>query len=768
MSTSNHDRTNQESGRCSGQACLLDDQGVIAWVNDAWRRCDAPIPGAHDKGDSYARACQGLADPALLGSLRRLLDGSVDHFDQEVTTSTGGETRRLQVRGQILVLDATRCALISHEDVTQARIAETALQASEERYRQFFEAAPDAVFLLSTEPGETGKILDANTLAATMHGYTRDELLQMHIGDLDAPRDAELVQQRIAQLMRDGEIHFEALHRHRDGREFPTEISARRATIAGRTCVVTFNRDISERRRYQLELAENQLRLDVAARASQIGFWEWDLTTNSVHFSPEWKAQIGYQPHEIADDFEEWRSRVHPDDLEPAMAAVQQHVEGQSSVYETRFRFRHKDGSYRWIYVRGEAVRDGDGKPLRFFGCHVDVTAQKQDEDQRVELAQRMSTLQRLEAMGTLAGGIAHDFNNILSIISGNCELALLETEAPELVESLQEIKKAGERARSLVRQILAFSRNETPVRRRVCLAQTTREAVRLVRSTTPQRVAVDSQIHEAIPAVAADPEQLHQVLVNLGTNAWHAIGDGEGHVTFQTFAGPLPPEVGGEDLERVDADYAIVEVRDDGAGMDAHTLQHIFEPFFTTKPSGQGTGLGLSVVHGIVKNHGGAIDVRSAPGQGTTFRVYLPPAAEAAAADEPATDRDPVENARVLLVDDEPKLLSVLSRGLQRFGLRITAVEDPRRALETLQDDPTQFDVVVTDLDMPGLDGIETATRVRALRADLPIVLCSGFMETEAQERALESGVTRVLGKPLLATELATAIRELLQPSPR
>ncbi|MCK5945077.1 MAG: PAS domain S-box protein [Planctomycetes bacterium] len=496
-------------------------------------------------------------------------------------------------------------------------------------YRQFFEAAPDAVFLLSADDEDAGRILDANTLAATMHGYTRDELLRMHIRDLDDPEDAARVPERVAQLKASGKLHFEATHVRRDGSEFPVEITARYATVGGRQCIVTFNRDISERHRYEYELAHNRMQLEVAARASRVGFWEWDLSNDAVQFSPEWKAQIGYGPDELDDDFEEWRRRVHPDDLERALAAVKDHIDGRTETYETQFRFRHRDGSYRWIYVRGEVVRDGDGKAVRFFGCHVDVTAQREAEEQRLELARRMGTLQRLEAIGTLASGIAHDFNNILNIIAGNVEIALMETDDPEQVESITEIKKAGERAGSLVRQILAFSRGETPQRRRVRVADPVREAVRLVRSTTPQRIAVDSEVADGLPVVAADAEQLHQVFVNLGTNAWHAIGDGDGRVTFRVRPGPLPPHVGDADMIRVAGDYAVVEIHDDGCGIPPETRERIFEPFFTTKDPGTGTGLGLALVYSIVEEHYGQITIDSPVDQttrrGNRFTITLP-----------------------------------------------------------------------------------------------------------------------------------------------
>ena len=763
------DQHMQQTAPSGGQACLLTSAGKIAWVNESWRRNGSPLPIAMRVDDNYVKACRSI-DPMqhpdvaeLARTIEQVLHGNIEFFDHEFTCSTAaGHPQHCLVRAQALAIDGKRCTLVSHEDVTDKRNNAIALRVSEQRYRQFFEASPDSVFLLSGSPGEVGRILDANTLAATSHGYTRDELLTLHIGDLDVPEDAALVQERIARLFRDGTITFQATHRRRDGSTFPVEVSARTTTIDGKPCVVAFNRDVTERQTFEDALRENQIRINLAARASRVGFWDWDLKQNSVYFSPEWKAQIGYEPDEIANEFEEWRVRVHPDDIDGAMAAIKSHIQGDTDYYTTEFRFRHKDGSYRWIFVRGAVSRDIDGVAVQVVGCHIDITAQKEAEAERSLLTQRLGQLQRLEAMGTLAGGIAHDFNNILSIISGNVELAMLETEDSTVQESLGEIQKASKRAGALVRQILSFSRDETPVRRPTPLEPIVSEAVRLVRSTAPQRIQIHSETIAKSPSVYADPEQLHQVMVNLGTNAWHAIGDGAGQVTFRLDCGKLPPHLQASEGAATDGDYAIIEIADDGEGMSEEIRSRIFEPFFTTKPSGKGTGLGLSVVHGIVSNHGGIIDISSQVGVGTTFRVYLPKSPPTGIGHDHESACRSGPGLRVLLVDDEPNLLRVLTRGLQLLGFEVVATEHPQHAIETLRAEPNRFDAFVTDFDMPLMNGITTAAQARAINSKMPILLSSGFMESHVFDEAKDAGVSRILTKPIMAKDLAAAIQDL------
>jgi len=756
MSTSNPRATRQDGATAwNGQACLLDHSGAIVWVNEVWRRLGTPLGDEADHGTDYLELLESIAGAnSIVAQLTNLLAGDGDCFEaSHGSAATPNASQPNLLRAEAITLADRRHVLVTHGNT-----ADAARQDSEERYRQFLEAAPDPVFLLGAEGDDLGRILDANTIAAQMHGYERHELIGRSIGDLDAPQDAALVRQRIERLMTDGHIGFEVTHVHRDGHEFPIEVSARTAKISGRPCIVSFNRDLTERRRVEKELQEQKVRLDLAISASQIGFWDWDLVADTVYYSAEWKAQIGYAADEIGNQFDEWEKRVHPDDLPGALAAIQYNLEGSTPNYVAEFRLRHRDGSYRWIMVRGETVRDDDHRPIRMVGCHIDITQQKEAEQERAAMTQRLGQLQRLEAMGTLAGGIAHDFNNILSIISGNVELALLQRgDDTDDHELLLDIRRAGERAQSLVRQILAFSRDETPQRRRVPVRQIIDEAVRLLNATTPRAITIAHSVSDGVPDIHADPDQLHQVLINLGTNAWHAIGNGTGRIELKaTRAQPMDGSQGNEDDEGV-----IIEIVDDGAGMTADVQERIFEPFFTTKSSGQGTGLGLSVVHGIVNNHDGSIEVLSKPGAGTTFRIRLPAAAEQDDAPELRTGEEH-SPARVLLLDDEPHLLRTLARGLEHRGHVVTSFTEPQLALAALDQDD-DFDVLVTDYDMPTMQGIEVAAAAHHRRPDLPIVLCSGFLRPEAFEKATAAGVSQVLGKPVLASQLSGAVAELL-----
>ncbi|MGK0303387.1 MAG: CheY-like chemotaxis protein, partial [Planctomycetota bacterium] len=249
---------------------------------------------------------------------------------------------------------------------------------------------------------------------------------------------------------------------------------------------------------------------------------------------------------------------------------------------------------------------------------------------------------------------------------------------------------------------------------------------------------------------------------VNLGTNAWHAIGDGAGHVTFRLTSGSIPEHLARPPGTMADTTHAIIEIRDDGEGMSQELRSRIFEPFFTTKAVGKGTGLGLSVVHGIVTTHEGVIDVNSVLGGGTTFRVYLPASTNDDQPSSMITSEPSGEGIHVLLVDDEPNLLRVLTRGLKRFGFEVTALEDPRAAIEAMRATPDRFNAFVTDFDMPGLNGIESTRIIRKIRTDLPVLLCSGFMDTKTSQEAAEVGVTRLMTKPILTKHLALTICEL------
>jgi PAS domain S-box-containing protein len=420
-----------------------------------------------------------------------------------------------------------------------------------------------------------------------------------------------------------------------------------------------------------------------------------------------------------------------------------------------------KDGQQVIVDATWTLVRDDFGHPRSILAINTDVTQQKKMEAQFL-------TTQRLESIGTLAGGIAHDFNNILTAIFGNAKFVIgqLSSDHP-LQTHLREIEKASQRASDLVRQILTFSRKQEAQRRIVKLNDVVGEALRLLRATLPAQIEIRPTYADDTPEISADPTQIHQVVVNLGTNAAYAMRDRGG-----TLSVDIKPVV----IDRVSDShppdlrpgrYACLTVADTGIGMDVATVSRIFEPFFTTKASGHGTGLGLSVVHGIVRNHEGVIAVTSEPGRGSIFRVYFP---------ETIVDRDsfapPIEAApntgagqHVLYVDDEEALVFLTTRVLERLGYRVTGRADPRQALEEFRNNPYQFNAVVSDLSMPGMTGPELVRAMLAIRPDIPIVLISGYLRDEDVAMARKLGIRELVLKPNTVEDLGATLHRLLTP---
>jgi signal transduction histidine kinase/CheY-like chemotaxis protein len=387
----------------------------------------------------------------------------------------------------------------------------------------------------------------------------------------------------------------------------------------------------------------------------------------------------------------------------------------------------------------------------------------QQAERERTRLETQLHQAQRIQSLGTLAGGIAHDFANVVAAMLGNAELASVALPGNHRAQrNLANITQAGQRAADLIRRILTFSRRQEPQRRLVRLQHLVEDALRLLRATLPPVVEIDTSFDPTAPGILADATQIYQVVMNLGTNAAHAMGPRGGRLSLRVEM-DVPP-----DLD--DGAYVLLSVSDTGCGMDASTIERIFEPFFTTKPIGEGTGLGLSVVHGIVKSHDGAIAVDSAPGAGTTFRLYFPVAdadvVAAAARAEPADVRGHGE--RVLYVDDEEALVDTTTRILERLGYRVTAFSDPRRALDAFNAGPNDFDAVVTDLAMPGLSGLELAREIRRVRSDIPLLFTSGFVRAEDVPELLELAPSQLLVKPNTVVELGPALSALLAARPR
>jgi len=422
---------------------------------------------------------------------------------------------------------------------------------------------------------------------------------------------------------------------------------------------------------------------------------------------------------------------------------------------------RCRPGSPSWVHVTVSPLGAS-----RRLAAILDMTESRVAAERVRQSEAQMRQNQKLEAIGTLASGVAHDFNNILTAILGNVELVRLDLDDDHVAApALQEMREAAERARFLVRQILAFSRR-TEARPTVLKpTRVVKETLRFAAATTPSTIDFQHHAAEDVPHIQVDETQLHQVLMNLCTNAVHAMRGRSGVLSIAESRVGVAAGSTEHPAGLKPGDYALITVRDSGAGMSPEVLQRVFEPFFTTKPSGEGTGLGLAVVHGIVTSCGGAVDVTSQPGVGTTFRLYFPavPAPAATPAARAETQLPEGRGERVLIVDDEPAIVQTARRMLERLGYRVSAFAQPVEALAEFRRSGGAYDIVVTDLTMPRMSGIELATRLRAITPDLPVVLMSGFVNDREMARARAERITRVIDKPVTFATLAEAVAACL-----
>jgi PAS domain S-box-containing protein len=432
-------------------------------------------------------------------------------------------------------------------------------------------------------------------------------------------------------------------------------------------------------------------------------------------------------------------------------------------IYETTF--QNADGVRRQVLFHKATFRNQDGSLGGIVGAMEDITERKHAEEERTHMEAQLRQAQKMEALGTLAGGIAHDFNNILAIIIGYTEIAQSDMAgAGRVGADLQEVLTAARRAKDLVRQILAFSRRGEQEKMVVQVGLIVKEAMKMLRASLPS--TIDFKMNVASKAVVmADPTQIHQVLMNLCTNAAHAMREAGGVLEVSLTDVRLEPESIRPHSGLEPGLHVKLVVTDTGHGIDPAIMDRIFDPFFTTKEQGAGTGLGLSVVHGIVRSLGGAIGVESVPGKGAVFNVLLPAMESAGVAEPVEAEPLPRGRERILFVDDEPALARATKQMLQRLGYEVDCRASPIEALEAfrLHSKEKPFDLVITDMTMPHLSGADLARELIRLQPGLPVILCTGFSEKMNAERARSLGIKGFLLKPVLLNELAVTIRKVL-----
>ena len=513
-------------------------------------------------------------------------------------------------------------------------------------------------------------------------------------------------------------------------------------------------------------LAEEKDRLERVIKGTQAGTWEWNVQTGKTIFNERWAEIIGYSLQELAPiSINTWINNIHPDDLTSSNEMLQKHFNGEAEYYDCECRMRHKNGHWVWILDRGTVIsRTDDGKPQWMFGTHIDITFRKQAEEAREKLQAKLNQVQKMESIGNLAGGIAHDFNNILFSIMGMSEMLLedLPMGGTEW-KNVQVILKAVKRGSDLVKQILAFSRQSEHKMIPTRIQNVFKEVIKLSRATIPSNIEIHQDIQQDCGMVMADPSQIHQIGMNIITNAFHAIGNIGGKISVTLRQAVL------ETSEALDINlspgcYAVLSISDTGHGMSKDIIGKIFDPYFTTKEQGKGTGLGLAVVYGIVKEHKGKIKVYSEPGKGTTFNIYLP-LMEKSDSTESLTETEDYQggNERILVVDDEESVATLEAQMLTRLGYNVTFYVASRKALGAFQDDPDGFDLVITDMAMPEMTGDQLAIEILSIKPDTPIIICTGFSEKINKEQAENIGVKGFLMKPVMKSDMAKMVRKVL-----
>jgi PAS domain S-box-containing protein len=502
-------------------------------------------------------------------------------------------------------------------------------------------------------------------------------------------------------------------------------------------------------------LRTSERRLSLAMTATADAVWEWHYPTGETYYSPRWYTMLGYEPQQLPMTFATWRELVHPDDYQKTMAVIEQTLVNPGAAgYAVEFRMRHQAGSWLWVLGRGNVVeRDAAGQPLQICGTNTDITERKHLEEQ-------LHQSQKMESIGRLAGGVAHDFNNMLTVIIGAAEIAMQKTTADAgLTKLLTQIHMAAERSGQITRQLLAYSRKQVIAPRPVNLNDLIADSQKMLSRLISEDIALSFHPGPDLWTVKLDPSQLDQLLMNLCVNARDAMPNG-GSLLLETVNVRIDAASALQHLDSRPGDYVQLTVSDTGMGMDRETQQHIFEPFFTTKGIGEGTGLGLATVYGIVTQNDGFISVYSEPGQGTSFKIFLPRLLTSAAPIETSAPILPAGTGTILLVEDESMLLWTISQLLETMGYTVIKAGSPREGIEICSQQEVRIDLILTDVVMPEMNGREMITRIRELRPDIKVLYMSGYTaDVEITRGALEAGM-HYIQKPLDMQRLGEQIR--------
>lgn len=652
------------------------------------------------------------------------------------------------------------------QDVTEHKLMEEVAKERDIQFKLVVEAAPSGMLMVR----QNGTISLVNAQIEQMFGYSRDELLGRpvelllpeHLRQRHAEQRVEFLSSPSLRPMGAAKDFF---GRRKDGSRFPVDIGLNPLHLSSGISILATIIDITDRRRAEEALRESQERFELAVHAAHVGIFEHHHRTDSLYWSPTLRELYGVAVEEPV-SLQRYMELLPREEREGILSAVRKaHDPAGDGMFRAEHRIVKPGGDIRYVSVRAQTLFEGEGAargPVRTIGTVVDITDRKNAEA-------HLRDASKMEAIGTLAGGIAHEFNNSLTAVLGFSELALpLVPPDSKARRHIQQVITAGRKSRELVHQLLTFSQQSDQIRRPLSLHSLVKESLKLLRPTIPSWIELREQIAKSTRPISADMTQMHQLMLSLMENALHAMRQTPGVLEIQLQDKELATDQVTPSGRLAAGCYACLIVRDSGEGMEPEVASRIFDPFFTTKPLGEGRGMGLSVVHGIVTAHGGTVLVESQIGVGTMVSVYLPSlpprASSAPAKDEPL----PHGHECILFVDDEESLARFGGEMLESLGyypvVRMSATE----AWQAFQVAPQRFDLLITDQTMPGMSGDMLARECQRLRPDLPVILCAGSDQTLSADEARSHGVTEFVLKPLMLHDLAHMIRRVLDlPTP-
>jgi two-component system cell cycle sensor histidine kinase/response regulator CckA len=681
-------------------------------------------------------------------------------FENPIITKTG-EEHIISWQNSTLREDGAVAGTISFGiDMTERK-------AMEEKLR-FTQLSVDSAEEMVCWISQNGRLLYVNDSFCRCHGYSREELLDMAIYDIDPNLPMRSWPERWLEDQTRGRLPFETVHNTKDGRLLPVEVVVHDVEYGGIQLNVAFHRDITERKTAEEALRESQARFKAVFENTAIGVVICDRRGQVLRANAAMEQLLGRAEAElvgrIAPDL------THPDDAAVEIPLLQELLRGDRDHYQIEKRLLRPDGTPTWVLMTRSLTRDVNGQPYLCIGMVVDLRERKKAEAELAASEAQLRQSQKMEAIGQLAGGIAHDFNNLLAAILGYSDLLLADPALsdPTVRFHLDQVKHAAERASGLTKQILAFSRRQALRPVALSLSESVRDLEPLLRRTLGEDVHLVIETDPDVAMVEADAHQIEQVIMNLALNARDAMPAG-GRLTLRTANVQSRDGRSHSHPGMAPGDYVLLSVSDTGLGMDPATRERVFEPFFTTKSPGEGTGLGLSVVHGIIKQSQGHIFLDSDPGSGTSFSIYLP-RASAPASRGADTSEPPVSGGTesVLLVEDEPAVRSLVVRQLSDLGYDVLEAADAEEALALFQEARERLDLLITDVVLPGAtQGSDLGCDLAMRKPELCVLYMSGYPRGAIVHAGrLDEGVL-LLEKPFTREALARSVREALDRAP-